>query len=317
MHADSAHDFLSCDWGTSTFRLRWISAGRVVREHSDDTGCKKLFDAWADGAARANAFEDHLRTVLSKWDPPVAQMSLIISGMASSSIGWKELPYASLPLNLDGSNLHVAPLPWNGPAYVSDTFLVSGAATEIEMMRGEETEAMGLINSLNSPKNRALLILPGTHSKHLRIVANQVVDIRTHMTGELYELLTKHSVLRVSVKADAAPDLDAFDEGVACAVARGLGAALFQTRTRQVLRHRSLESNASFLSGVLIGAELDALRASDEDQEILIAGNDKVRNLYTRAARQTGIHASRTFSQDEVQLAIPRAHAAILSRRIA
>src|SRR5688500_14726549 len=184
MHAGFANDFLSCDWGTSMFRVRWISAGLVTREHTDDTGCKKLFDSSGDSAsARAAAFEDHLRTVLSGWEIADAKMPLIISGMASSTIGWKELPYAPLPLNLDGSNLRVAPLHWNKPASVGDTFLVSGAASESEMMRGEETEAIGLLKALTSPKERALLILPGTHSKHLRILGQQVVDIRTHMTG--------------------------------------------------------------------------------------------------------------------------------------
>ena len=314
MHTRFAHDFLSCDWGTSMFRLRWISAGQVVREHAGDTGCKKLFESSGGDAARAKAFEDHLRTVLFEWNLPKA-MPLIISGMASSTIGWKELPYASLPLNLDGSNLHVAPLHWNSPAPIGATFLVSGAASENEMMRGEETEAIGLMSTLNPPRKSALLILPGTHSKHLRISSDQVVDIRTHMTGELYELLTKHSVLRASLKADAAEtDFNAFDEGVTCAIERGLGAALFQTRTRQVLRNKS--SNASFLGGVLIGAEVDALRALEMDQEILIAGNERVGSLYTRAAHQLGIQEPYTFSPDEVKSAVPRAHATILSRLI-
>jgi 2-dehydro-3-deoxygalactonokinase len=130
------------------------------------------------------------------------------------------------------------------------------------------------------------------------------------MTGELYELLTNHSVLRASVNS-ARPqlDLNAFDKGIHCAVEQSLSGALFQTRTRQVLQRKSPESNASFLSGVLIGAELHTLKIFNP---LLIAGADTVRDLYTHAAKQLNLQAQ-TFSAEQVQLAVPRAHQLILS----
>jgi len=101
------------------------------------------------------------------------------------------LPYAAAPLALDGKGLIADELNWNKPAWVGPTYLISGAATRHEMMRGEETEAIGLMADagLSSLGQRSLLILPGTHSKHIWIEDQRIVNFRTFMTGELFDVL--------------------------------------------------------------------------------------------------------------------------------
>ena len=282
-----------------------------MREYSDSAGCKSIFAATSDNeTARAEAFENQLRTAISTFRDLPSQIPLVISGMASSTIGWRELPYTPLPLRLDGRNLHVERFAWKPPPNVTQTYVISGAASENEMMRGEETEAIGLLNSI-SPPTDALLILPGTHSKHLSINSGQITGIRTFMTGELYELLTTYSVLRASVNASSTEDFDSFTEGIDCALEHSLSSALFQTRTRQVLKGKSRESNCSFLRGVLIGAELHYLR--EEGIPLMIAGADSVRSYYARAAEHLRL-PTRAFTSEQVQLAVPRAHQIILSR---
>ena len=51
-------------------------------------------------------------------------------------------------------------------------------------------------------RKRSLLILPGTQSKHIQIENQSVIDFRTFMTGELFEVLGRHSILRASVDLD-------------------------------------------------------------------------------------------------------------------
>ena len=305
---DSA--FLSCDWGTTSFRLRLIQ-GNILQEYSDSTGCRALYDSNTNHSARRAAFEAHLQKVLAAWsNTGLTSLPLLISGMASSTIGWQEVPYASLPLKLDASDLRVERIVWKGHPIVGNTFLVSGAASETEMMRGEETEAIGLLH-IRPPPKRATLLLPGTHSKHLTVADGAITEIRTFMTGELFEVLSKHSVLRASIEPASPLDHDAFKAGVDRARSHGLASSLFQTRTRQVLRKNPSASNASFLSGLLIGAELSDLH---RNPNLLIAGPDLLRDLYSQAATHRGLHPAHVFSADEVPLAVPIAHELILSR---
>jgi 2-dehydro-3-deoxygalactonokinase len=201
---------------------------------------------------------------------PLDQASVVISGMASSSIGWQELPYARLPLALDGQGLvwRELPRPVDFPA--ARLVLISGAATSCDVLRGEETQVLGLFQlgqfaktQFAGASSRALVIMPGTHSKHSRIEAGRIEDFRTFMTGELFDVLASHSILRHSVSHDAGLDLLSTDElhsalrgGVERAAELPLSAALFQVRTRQVLDAQTDEANRAFLSGILIGSEL-------------------------------------------------------------
>lgn len=275
--------FVSCDWGTSNFRLRTVDS-LPVREVRHDSGAAKLA---ALGGDRAEAFRSTLLAGLNELGAP-ADSPVIISGMASSTIGWKELPYAPLPFALDGSTAVTQRIE-------NRIYLVSGLRGDTEMARGEETQAIGLAAHLGSAlPDEALLILPGTHSKHLIVNQGRIVALRTYMTGELFDLLTRHSVLRHTTEPGAAIDSTAFAEGVETARRQPLLGALFQTRTRQVLNGKSSAANASFLSGLLIGSELAALArefGGSMPEAVFIAAGETLRLSYQRAAITLGLES--------------------------
>src|SRR6185503_13444569 len=136
-------------------------------------------------------------------------------------------------------------MPWDAPAGVGQTFLISGLATRFEMMRGEESEIIGLMTdpALAAFSKRSLVILPGTHSKHVWIDDQRIVDFRTFMTGEFFDVLGRHSILSASVDVAAhapqtsfsASDRVAVEEGVKWGSDHGLARGLFRVRTRAVL----------------------------------------------------------------------------------
>ena len=136
--------------------------------------------------------------------------------MASSSIGWQEHDYAGLPFSLDGSTALVADLGPLAEDLPHPVRLVSGISSADEILRGEETEALGLLDILALAGEELLLILPGTHSKHLGTRGGEISSMQTFMTGELYSVLSRHSILRHSVEEPAGIDglEDAFLEGV-------------------------------------------------------------------------------------------------------
>jgi 2-dehydro-3-deoxygalactonokinase len=305
--------FLSCDWGTSSFRIRWVENDCVVHEFRDATGCKAIYDQ-ADGNARGERYEKFLRGVLESWTLklPVDPIPLVISGMASSSIGWMEIPYGAIPLKLDGSNLRFETMAWNSPRWVANTYIISGVATKREIMRGEETEAVGI----GAEEEICLLVLPGTHSKHLLIHHGEVRDFWTYMTGELFDVLAHHSILRATTDLTSLEvlKLDAFDEGVREAKRSSLASALFQTRTRAILKAAPSAENTWFLSGLLIGAELRDLTERCTGDKILIAGASRIRRLYARAMGAFDTNWQE-LSDQVLENAVPRAHARFLQQR--
>jgi len=270
-------DFVSGDWGTSNFRLRLVEGTTVKAEVRTDEGTAKLA---ALGGDRAEAFRSTLAKGLEQLRAPVA-LPVVISGMASSSIGWKELPYAKLPFSLDGRDAV-----WE--KVEGRVYLISGLRSSTEILRGEETETLGLVAQLGREMPfEAVFILPGTHSKHLDVNPGGIAVFRTYMTGELFDLVSRHSVLRHSTDPAAPFQREAFLEGVEESLLRPLSSTLFRVRTRQVLEKKDAASNTSFLSGLLIGTELASLRGSDVP--VVVAAGERLRTSYAAAGEALGI----------------------------
>ena len=326
-------DFLNCDWGTTSLRLRWVNGAdlTIFREIREPMGIKSLHEeavrTGANGDARAKIFacclRKHIDKLFRSGPRPSAPMPLAISGMASSTIGWKELPYAKAPFALDVVGLQLEELHWDKPPEIGVTWLVSGAATKDEMMRGEESEIVGLMCSpeLAPYRNRCLLILPGTHSKHVEILGNAVVNWRTFMTGELFEVLARHSLLRASIELEATPtapmspkDRAAFGEGVKCAQEQGLSEGLFRVRTRAVLGQRPAVENTWFFSGLLIGAELSGLASQAGNGPVLLAAASALAEPYAQALEIIAGESMpwRQVPVEQVERATIAAHALLL-----
>jgi 2-dehydro-3-deoxygalactonokinase len=297
--------FINCDWGTTHFRLRAIrlAGTEIVAEFRSQDGVASLAASRA-----ASARSDLFRTVLSEGleqlratvGYALSAAPVLISGMASSSIGWQELPYAAVPFSLQAEDLIWKMLELDG----RDTnrrrvVLVSGARTETDVMRGEETQSLGVFRLPIAKQfaDRSILVLPGTHSKHLQVSAGRIVDFRTFMTGELFETLSKHSILRHSVNAqeplsDAleGTSLEAFRAGVDQSRAGPLSGSLFRVRTRQVLGGHPAEANRAFLCGLLIGSEVGYLLQGEwSDQPILLAAGQTLLASYREAFEALGL----------------------------
>ncbi len=102
--------FINCDWGTTHFRLRAICrrGTQIVAEFQSDEGVAHL--AASNGShVRGDVFRAVLSAGLEQLRAAVgrglATAPVLISGMASSSIGWLELPYAQVPFSLNGADL--------------------------------------------------------------------------------------------------------------------------------------------------------------------------------------------------------------------
>ncbi len=279
---NGSSQLLSCDWGTSRFRLRLVNrqTGRIVAEHSTDEGAHALNAAHEGPPGRRAAFASVLERGLTALAMAQrTEIPLVISGMASSTIGWIPQPYAPLPAGMDGRGYFATDLRIKG----RKVRFISGLRTDCDVMRGEECELTGLFIR---PKRRALaddcvVVLPGTHSKHVRLRRGKIAEFSTHLTGELFALLTRHSTL-VGGRTPARFSPSAFCAGVRTARQLGLDTALFKTRARSVLGHMHPEQSADFLSGVLIGSELACLPARGQ---IVIAACSDLARRYTLAAR--------------------------------
>ena len=302
---------LGCDWGTSSFRLRLIDrqTQTVVDRITSDEGISKTFTAWkktgeAKGVSRDRFFQQHLRkqvlAIAEKTGMSLDGVNMVLSGMASSSIGMDELPYAPVPFPVDGSRAIVKRFD-KQPDFPHEILLISGVCSEHDVMRGEETQLIGLLALLDDdhyPVADTVILFPGTHSKHVYIQNHQVVDFQTFMTGEVYNLMAHHSILKDSVSTSQSAgfseaEQSAFVAGIHDLSSSAILNSLFRVRINQLFNKLSKRENACYLSGILIGSELKAL-VSRPHWQLMLCSNSNLYELYQLAMEELGLSGRMT-----------------------
>ena len=276
---------IALDWGTSALRAWRVSeTGTVIASRREEWGIMHL----PQGGFPA-AFASITQDWCAQDGRPSANVPAIACGMVGSRQGWREVPYLATPAGLvqiagallpietgTGGTLHLVP------------GLLHGDAEAPDVMRGEETQAIGAAAALGDD---ALLVMPGTHSKWSRLRNQELARFRTMMTGELYALLRRHSILGrdEAEEADPASRDAAFDRGVREAAAHGAFARLFTTRALSLTGRLPAGTAAEYLSGLLIGEEL-RLGLSDvaDGVRIALTGDASLCRRYARAFAALG-----------------------------
>jgi 2-dehydro-3-deoxygalactonokinase len=266
---------IAVDWGTSSLRAARIAAdGTVQEQRASPRGILTV---------PAGGFEHVLQQTCGDWLQDAHALCLI-SGMAGSRQGWREAPYCPCPAGFEEL---ARSLQWIAPGRIA---LVPGLSCESEgvpdVIRGEEVQVFGAIDLLQ--QRDGVFVLPGTHSKWVRVADARVQSFATFMSGEVYALLRQHSILgRMMPADDGALDEDAFTRGVRYArQTGGLLRSAFSARTLALFDRLPAPALASYLSGLVIGEELRA--GTDAAREVVLIGAPALTQRYALALRTLG-----------------------------
>jgi 2-dehydro-3-deoxygalactonokinase len=290
--------FISCDWGSSALRLRVVDATTesVLTESATDKGIVPISDFWKKKGKNENeriAFYQSFLTeqiiLLEKQlNTSLENCPVIISGMASSNIGMKELPYKKTPFAANENDLVVHQIE-SSENFKHEIILISGVRTDDDVMRGEETQLIGCLKA--SDQQDGFFIFPGTHSKHIELEKGLIKDLKTYMTGEFFELLSKKSILSNTVEENDdlsnADNVKSFEAGVVDGLQLNILRAAFLVRTNQLLAKRSKKENYFYLSGLLIGAEIKDLNLVKKQITVIV--DQRLMQFYKIALSKIGV----------------------------
>lgn len=297
---------IAVDWGSSSLRTYRLAAdGAILDQRRADLGVLSC----------GGRFAEVLAGQIDGWD----DARIMMCGMVGGRGGWKEVPYVACPAGareiagaivaLDDCLIGDVLLESGGNAFAGrDLRIVPGmidhdAARTADVMRGEETQIIGLLDRLGGGVH--CFCLPGTHSKWVQVRDHAVSSVRTAMTGEAYALFRSHSVLARLMPANDPPfDAAAFDEGLQrSGDAGGLLHHLFGIRTAGLLGRLSDTQSPSYLSGLLIGHEIRA--QAPRPPCVHLIGNDRLLTVYAHALATFGIEARR-HSEDLAAIGLHR-----------
>ena len=275
---------IAADWGTSNLRVWGMDyQGNVINKITDGKGMSSL---------KPSEFEPHLIDLIGNWLPKEgnAKCPIIICGMAGAKTGWKEAVYLKAPcppvnkekiiqIETEDQRISVNIIP--GIMQKSPP----------DVMRGEETQISGYLSK--NPNFDGIICLPGTHTKWVHISAGEIVSFKTFMTGEIYQTLSKHSILKDSVKSndfDFTAFLEAFEDIYSNPAL--ISSKFFSLRAIDLLENTSTKFLKSKLSGYLIGSELAGAKSYWLGQNIVMIGNDDLCILYEKALKKLGLNTT-------------------------
>ncbi|MBR4039095.1 MAG: 2-dehydro-3-deoxygalactonokinase [Clostridia bacterium] len=274
--------FLVVDCGTTNLRVTLL-----------DENKRKLDAVKAEGGVRHTSIDGHngrlrmllresMETVLGRNGYTMADVEkCVASGMITSALGLLEIPHVPAPAGaaeLRGKMQEkvfedIAPFPI---AFIPGVRNFAGPVdlenfSGMDMMRGEEVEAVGLYKLLK-PRGAAMFVLPGTHNKFVAMDAQgRMLGCMTSISGELLDALTHHTIIAEAV-GHSFVDAGEYDSEYAKAGARecavsGLGRAAFAGRILSTLGGKDKAKLQSYLLGATLALDVQAMQSFVGDQE--------------------------------------------------
>lgn len=300
--------YVAVDWGTSSFRL-WLvdRVGEVLAERRSGEGMLA-----AAGAGFPAVLQAHLAAVEASDHLPV-----LVCGMAGARTGWVEAGYVDTPAPL--ADVLKKAVRVGGEA--RDIRILPGIAQRDaaapDVMRGEETQLLGALGL--EAAGEALVCMPGTHSKWVRVKDGTVERFSTFMTGELFSVVSRQTILSLAVAgADEAEDVASFKAAVKAAYDAPAFAAnlLFTARSRQLLFGGTPTAARETLSGTLIGAELAAgLSGTMPRAGVTLIASGRLAALYRHAFDALSVLLRPLDADEAVRRGLSMAAAAIWPRK--
>ncbi|MDO6693894.1 2-dehydro-3-deoxygalactonokinase [Aliiglaciecola sp. 3_MG-2023] len=283
-------NYLIVDWGTSNLRIFLMS--------HDDQLIKKTESAMGLLRVENADFAAALEKILSPWLLNFKKLPVFMAGMVGSVNGWHSVDYVETYVNvakLSQRSFHFE-LPWLAPAtIISGVLHVDKSKKTKDVMRGEEVQVFGLVEKYysdifvkelnnNTYASNLNIILPGTHSKHVKVVNKTITELSSFMTGELFSVISQHTILGKDLPPQQF-NTDAFDLGVREGQTTQLTQMLFQTRTHKLFNSIGATYIKSYLSGLLIGNELQLVKK----QHTFLIGSPNLCSKYQLACEALAI----------------------------
>ena len=283
--------WIAVDWGSSNLRA-WRMEGDAVTAEADAPVGAITLDS--------PEFEPALLEVVAPWLEDGICTDVVVCGMAGARQGWVEAGYVDTPAPLAAILRHAVVVPGQD----RDIRILPGIAQRDraapDVMRGEETQLLGALGV--DATDEAVVCLPGTHSKWVRVNGGTVERFATFMTGELFDVVARESILSHAVTgADDAVDIDAFKSAVMAAFEAPALAAnlLFQVRSGQLLFGGTPSAAREKISGTLIGLELAAGLAGDAPGTgITLVASGRLQGLYQLAFETVSVPVRSIGAED-------------------
>src|ERR1700730_3748697 len=307
------------DMGTTNTRV-WLARGSGilargnkavgVRDTARDRSTTKI----------QSALKELITVVLTETNytsEPGTPVSVVAAGMVGSPLGLAEVSHVSAPAGLreiaDASRWFQFPEITDLPFLVvpgvrsGPTAVDSETLADVDVMRGEETLSVGLVE-LELARPPAVVLNLASHWKAIQLTTDgRIQSSVTSLSGELIHAAQTQTVLASSVSKEWPAKISQrwMEEGMKEQRSSGLSRALFCVRLLELTGKGTEEDRFSFLVGAFVAADLDALLARGilvENMPVVMSGNEALAEAFGETLREGSI-PTKVLTPDETERA--------------
>ncbi len=247
-------NYITIDGGTTNTRVHFVSGGAVRKSIKIPMGIK------GDQNVLWRSIRDTIGEILSSFNLKKEEITaILLSGMIT-----REYEHICAPVGICDlhETMHKESI-MDIPAY-----FIRGVKTQTDLMRGEETELYGLCGL-----GAGIYVLPGSHTKIIVVDENcKITDIKTMLTGEMLEVLSKNTILFESVDIRTNMiDRESLISGYRCCRDFGINYALFQVRVLSQAGELDTIAAYSFYTGAIMCGDVQVAEKM-RPEKITIAG---------------------------------------------
>lgn len=278
-------NYITIDGGTTNTRVNLVKDGSVVNSVKLSVGARVGMD-------NKSFLITEIKKAVAKLSDGENIEKILASGMITSKFGLYNLPHITAPAGIAELHNSMKEVILPDIADISFAFIPGVKITgeclgDTDMMRGEETELMGLIGDDFA---EGIYVLPGSHSKIIKVSRDgKIVDFSTMLTGEMISALSDGTILKDAVDLRQSETDDAFLlKGYDYCTAFGINEALFKVRVLKNVFRAIPKQVYSFFVGTVLQAEIKKI-IETEEKNIVIGGKAQIKKaMYKLLEKRSG-----------------------------
>lgn len=200
--------------------------------------------------------------------------AIFASGMVTSPFGIKEVPHLKVPVTIQELRANVYNYHENlffkrkiglipGVKSTPDSqTITTDNVLEVNSMRGEEVEIFGLLGTLDDKVKSlsAAILIPGSHTQIAYIKDQEIVDLISTMSGELFYAISNHTIISSSIEKDILQcDKNMVQKAFEMLKQYGFNKTVYLINTMKIFDVADTQAKTSFLEGAIFGGDIICL----------------------------------------------------------
>jgi len=277
------HNYITIDGGTTNTRVSLVCENKIVDTIKSNIGAKMGIE---NNKLLKNTVKKGIDEIIRKNNLTQGDVTAILaSGMITSELGLFALEHIMAPAGIKELAENISTVMLEDVCEIPISFVrgvkKGTSFKNTDMMRGEETELIGLLEEGSA---ESIYLLMGSHTKLIKTDAyGRIFDFSTMMTGEMVAAITQNTILKSAVSLENnQADTEYLIKGYEYCRENGMNEALFKVRILKNLFGEKDVQTYSFFMGILLSGEIDYIRNSGI-KNVVVSGNKPLKYALSKA----------------------------------